>query len=518
MNYDLIIIGAGSTGSCIAYEAVKRDLKVALIDSGDIGGGTSCRSTKLLHGGVRYLELAFKSLDISQLRLVKEALAEREYWLRAAPFLSRRIELGLPTQNTLQQGYYRLGLCLYDILAGEQNTCKSKKISKTEIEKALPLIKDNLNGGIVYSDGQFNDSRLNLALALTAEKEGASLRTYCKIIKLNHGSNKKLCGITIENKYGIQEELNGSAIINAAGLGVDKIREMADPGIEPKTIISRGIHLVLKEELCPEGMGLLIPSTKDGRVLFVLPFFGKTQIGTTDTRCTNENAQKPSNEEKQYLIDYVKKWFPTIGEPTVKSTWAGGRALLKPNKEKNKSSQVVREHEVEVMASGLISAIGGKWTTCRPLALDTLKAAANVLNKKLQAPRQIPLIGTNKNYSQTKNGLKEGKQQIKDLLPDSKCRSRQIAHLQSQYGLNALSVVSKAEKATLQPLSNIIPICKAEIDHAIQYEYARTPNDVLIRRSRLAMVDTDEAKRLLPTVNKCLERHGLKPGELNLEQ
>ena len=172
---DLVVIGAGATGANIAYEATKRGLKTVLLDSGDIAGGTSCRSTKLLHGGVRYLELAFKTLDLAQLNLVREALIERAHWISRAPFLAHRLELALPTTNCIAKAYYGIGLGIYEALSGRQNIGNSRLITQNQIYKIFPLIKDGLNGGVVYSDGQFNDSRLNLLLALTAEKAGAAM-------------------------------------------------------------------------------------------------------------------------------------------------------------------------------------------------------------------------------------------------------------------------------------------------------------------------------------------------------
>ena len=183
-DVDLLVIGAGANGACVAYEASKRGLKVALLDAGDVGNGTSSRSTKLLHGGVRYLELAFKTLDLAQLKLVREALLERSHWLEQVPFLAHRLELALPTENCLGKWYYRAGLGTYDALAGEKAIGNSRLLSRVQLNAALPSLRDGLNGGVAYSDGQFNDSRLNLLLALTAEKAGAIIRTRCKVIKL----------------------------------------------------------------------------------------------------------------------------------------------------------------------------------------------------------------------------------------------------------------------------------------------------------------------------------------------
>ena len=188
---DLLVIGAGASGASVAYEATRRGLSVALLEAGDVGGGTSCRSTKLLHGGVRYLELAFKTLDLAQLRLVREALLERSHWLAQAPFLARRLELALPTQHLCEQAYFRLGLGMYDALAGQRSIGHSRLLSQQQMLQALPLLKE-CQGGVAYSDGQFDDARLNLLLGLTAEQRGATLRTRCRVVQLETDATGQL--------------------------------------------------------------------------------------------------------------------------------------------------------------------------------------------------------------------------------------------------------------------------------------------------------------------------------------
>ncbi len=517
-NVDLLVIGAGATGACVAYEASRRGLKVALLDAGDIGSGTSSRSTKLLHGGVRYLELAFKTLDIAQLRLVREALLERAHWLDRAPFLAHRLELALPTENCLSKGYYRIGLGTYDALSGKKNIGNSRLLSKQQLNKALPLLKDGLNGGVAYSDGQFDDSRLNLLLALTAEKAGAILRTRCRVLGLEHRNDGRICSAISQDLLGQEERWEAKAIVNATGVHVDNIRKLADPNASPRILISRGVHLVLKENLCPDGIGLIVPSTDDGRVLFILPFFGRTQVGTTDTPCSINTAKKPSTIEKEYLLSYIKRWFPSLESPSISSSWAGGRPLLKPSEKEVSSSRVVREHEIETLPCGLISAMGGKWTTCRQIALDALKAVEMVLDKQLPSPRQLPIIGSHEDPKRTSTLMLKQQKELKKYLPQSALQTKQIAHLQSNYGLEALSIITKSPIDTHIPLSQTIPLCQAEIQHAIKNEHALSPTDVLARRCRLAMVDLAEAERLMPIVQNYLSMQGIAKTEIGLEQ
>ena len=216
-NVDLLVIGCGASGASVAYEATRRGLSVAVLEAGDIGGGTSCRSTKLLHGGVRYLELAFKTFDLAQLQLVREALMERSHWLEQAPFLAKRLELALPTSSLWGQGYYGVGLGLYDALAGRSSIGKSRLLSRQQLETALPQLK-TCQGAVAYSDGQFDDARLNLLLARTAEQGGAVLRTRCRVVGIEQHNNGMVRAAISENAAGLQERWNASVIVNALSL------------------------------------------------------------------------------------------------------------------------------------------------------------------------------------------------------------------------------------------------------------------------------------------------------------
>ncbi len=517
-SVDLLVIGSGASGANIAYEAAQRGLVVALLDAGDIGCSTSCRSTKLLHGGVRYLELAFKTLDISQLRLVREALIERSHWLEEAPFLAHQMELVLPSQGRLAQAYYRIGLGLYDALSGAKSIGRSRSLSMEEVKELLPSLKESIGGGVAYSDGQFNDARLNLLIALTAESAGTTLRTQCRVVELEKNTDGRLSGAISEDRYGNRERWIAKAIVNATGIHSDNLRQKADPNTSKRILTSRGVHLVLKDNLCPKGIGLLIPSTEDGRVLFVLPFFGRTQIGTTDTPCKHNSANTPSKEEKGYLINHLQHSFPSIQDPIVTSAWAGGRPLIKDEKMTTNSSRVVREHEIEILPCGLISAMGGKWTTCRSIAFDTMRAIEKVIGHPLPKRKKIPLIGTSQSPKETIKLLSTQRERLRRVLPKTELLEKQIDHLQANYGLEALRKVSHTRKNDLEPLSEVIPFCKVEVQKFIHEEHASTTTDILARRCRLAMVDNSEAQRLVPLIQDELMQAGFQPGALNLEQ
>ncbi len=517
-DFDLIIIGAGANGSSIAYEAARHGLQVALLEAGDIGEGTSSRSTKLLHGGVRYLELAFKTFDFSQLNLVKEALIEREYWLTQMPFLARRINIVLPTENFIDQSYYRIGLGFYDTLAQGIKAARSRFISKEELNATLPFLRKSLTGGVAYSDGQFDDARLNLLLALTAEKAGAVIRTRCRVVDLKLDNNGKACEVISEDLNGNQERWLSKAIVNATGIDADSLRHIVDKNTSKRILISRGVHLVLKNDLCPEEVGLLIPKTDDGRVLFALPFHGHTLIGTTDSPCEAADAFTSSKHEEKYLLNHVNYWFPNQTDLRISSSWAGGRPLLNPIGGKVKSSRVVREHEIEILPCGLISSMGGKWTTCRQIALDTLKAVEKVLGQKLPKAKPLRIIGAHDNPIKTFASLTKQRNELRSLLPSNSIIEKQINHLQSNYGLEALSLIAKSAEKDRAPISDVIPICRAEISHAIKNEHAKTPTDILARRCRIAMVCKKEAERLIPEINMILTKEiGTKEFNSNLE-
>ena len=502
---DLLVIGAGASGASVAYEAIRRGLSVAILEAGDIGGGTSCRSTKLLHGGVRYLELAFKTLDLAQLQLVREALMERGHWLRTAPFLADRLELVLPTKNWFDKTYYGLGLGLYDALSGKTGLGHSRRLSRDELVQALPQLCPR-QGGVAYSDGQFDDARLNLLLALTAEQGGATLRRSCRVIGFERNPDGQLRAAISETTTGQQERWVARVIVNTTGIHADSIRCLADPEAPQRLLTSRGTHLVLKDNLCPQGMGLLVPATEDGRVLFMLPFFGHTLVGTTDQTCEQSEAVVPSDDEEAYLLRYVRTWFPDLKAPAVSSRWAGGRPLLMPGGGERSSSQVVREHEVETLPCGLVSLMGGKWTTCRPMALDCLAAVERQLQSPIPKPQTLPLLGTATDPDQTMPELRGQADALRALLPETPMRAQQIAHLQHNFGLRAQAVLTESTVGEREPLSGVMPICRAEIRHAIQKEHATSSCDVLSRRCRLAMVDSAEAERLRPVVEEELER------------
>ncbi len=490
-----------------ALEAARRGLRVELVEARDIASGTSSRSTKLLHGGVRYLELAVRRFDRRQLQLVREALAERGHWLEAAPFLARRLELLLPTRQPLAQAYYGIGLALYDRLAGRRSLGASRCVSAAEVGQLLPQLAPG-HSGVAYSDGQFDDARLNLLLVRSAAALGVRVHTRTAVVELLRDGQGRLNGAVLEHGDGSRERLQAAALLNATGIGADAVRRLADADAPPRLQVSRGTHLVLAANLCPGGTGLLLPATDDGRVLFLLPFFGRTLVGTTDGACLAAAAEQPSPEEQAYLLTYVRRWFPQLGEPQVASCWAGGRPLLLPEEgAAGGTAGIVREHAVETLPCGLVSLMGGKWTTCRPMALDALAAVAQQLGRPLPEPAAAsPLLGSAATAAATRAGLAALAARLAAEHPPAL-----VAHLLASHGLAADTVLSAAAGPNeLEPLSGVLPLSVAEVRHMVRHEWARRPADVLARRCRLAMVDRAEAQRLEPQVQALLdeELHG----------
>jgi len=500
-RFDLLVIGAGASGAAIAFEAARRGLAVALVEGRDIASGTSSRSTKLLHGGVRYLELAFRRFDRRQLQLVREALVERGHWLEAAPFLARRLELLLPTRQPVAKLYYGAGLALYDALAGRSGIGASRCVSAAEVQRLLPELAPG-HGGVAYSDGQFDDARLNLLLVRTAADLGVRVWTHTPVVELLRDGAGRLSGAVLQRPDGGTERLQAAVVVNATGIGADAVRRLADPDAAPRLQVSRGVHLVLAADLCPDGTGLLVPSTDDGRVLFVLPFQGRTLVGTTDTACPGEAAETPSAAEEAYLLEYVRRWFPAHGEPAVASRWAGGRPLLLPEAgEAGGTAGIVREHAVETLPCGLVSLMGGKWTTCRPMALDALAAVAEQLGSPLpEPPGATPLLGAAADGPATRRRLAALEQRLRQHHDPAL-----VDHLLASHGLAAEAVLAcAAGPAELDPLSAVIPLTAAEVRHAARHEWAREPDDVLERRCRLGFVDRAEADRLREPVRALL--------------
>ncbi|XP_046386754.1 glycerol-3-phosphate dehydrogenase, mitochondrial [Ischnura elegans] len=508
-NFDVLIVGGGATGSGCAVDAVTRGLKTAMVEIDDFGSGTSSRSTKLIHGGVRYLQTAILRLDIEQYRMVKEALNERANMLKVAPHLAHPLPIMLPVYNWWQIPYFWVGIKAYDIVAGTKLVKSSYYLSKKNALELFPMLKkDELKGAIVYYDGQQNDARMNLVLALTATRHGATVANHVEVTSLLKGKEKgpngapQLIGARVKDRL-TGEEWNVSArcIINATGPFTDSLRQMDDPSIKPICAPSAGVHIVLPGYYSPDQMGLLDPATSDGRVIFFLPWEKHTIAGTTDSPCDVTHHPAPTEDDILFILDEIKNYLSPdieVRRGDVLSAWSGIRPLVQdPNKEDTQS--LARNHIVHVSPSGLVTIAGGKWTTYRSMAADTIDAAIKATGLK-------PACQS----SQTKGLYLEGGHNWSPtmfirLVQDFGLECETAQHLASAYGDRAFAV---AKLATLtgkrwpiigKKLHPEFPYIDAEVRYAVK-EYACTAIDVIARRLRLAFLNVQAAQEALPGI------------------
>lgn len=500
--YDILIIGGGATGAGCALDACTRGLRTALVEADDFASGTSSRSTKLIHGGVRYLQKAIMQLDYDQYKMVKEALHERANMLEVAPHLTRPLPILLPVYKWWQVPYYWFGIKMYDLVAGDRNVKSSYYLSKKNTLELFPMLKsDNLCGGIVYYDGQQDDARMNLAIALTAARHGATIANHVKVTKL-HKSAGKLDGARLRDEItGKEWDVKAKCIINATGPFTDSIRKMDDANIKEICCPSSGVHIVLPGYYSPEHMGLLDPATSDGRVIFFLPWLKGTIAGTTDMPCKVTHNPKPTEDEILFILTEVKNYLNPdveVRRGDVLSAWSGIRPLVSdPNKPDTQS--LARNHIVHVSDSGLVTIAGGKWTTYRAMAAETIDAAIESSDLK-------PLF----RECQTDGFLIEGAHgwtptMYIRLVQDFGLEMEVAQHLAKSYGDRAFAV---AKMATMtgkrwpiigKKVHPEFPYIDAEIRYGVR-EYACTATDMIARRLRLAFLNVQAAAEALPAI------------------
>lgn len=466
---DLLVLGGGATGAGVLWEATLRGLKAALVEARDFGAGTSSRSTKLLHGGVRYLELALRRLDRRQLRLVVEALQERKVVLGLAPHLARPLTLVTPLFRPLELPYYYLGLKLYDLLAGKRRLAPSRLLPPEAVRRLFPELPPTL-GGVAYQDGQFADFRLNLALVLSALERGAVAVNHAEATALLLEGGRVRGAAVRDRLSGKEVEVRAKVVVNAAGPLADRVRRLLDQDLPPLLTPSSGAHLVLDY---PLEAGLLLPKTRDGRVLFLLPYRGMALLGTTDLPAEPTPCPLPREEEVAYLLEEIR---PYLGDLSgrVRAAWSGLRPLVG----KGETKLLVRDHYLEER-QGLYTLVGGKWTTFRRMAQDLVERIAQDLGLSLppSPSHATPLLGAG-----PKPPLP---------LPEETAR-----HLYETYGTLAGEVLALGER----PLLPGLPYLEGEVVWAVRRELARKPLDVLARRMGLALLDRGKALEALPRV------------------
>ena len=491
--YDVAVIGGGATGLGVALDAAARGFSVVLVESHDFAKGTSSRSTKLVHGGVRYLAQG-------NISLVREALHERMTLLANAPHLAQPLPFVMPSYKCWETPFYGIGLKLYDALAGKAGLRSTEFLNRSETLACLPTLQpQGLKGGVKYWDGQFDDARLALALARTAARQGALLVNYCGATGLIH-ENGKLVALHVQDQEkhpedGRSFELKARCVVNAAGVWVDQLRLLDGQAIgratQPMIAPSQGVHIVVDRSFMPTDHAMLIPKTADGRVLFAVPWLGKTILGTTDTpRHDLAREPLPFKEEIDFILRESSRYLNRAPGPAdIKSIWVGLRPLVKPTNDDAASTQALsREHTVLVSKSGLVTVTGGKWTTYRAMAEDVLDqcfAAGLLPARKGMATDHLKLVGA---------------QDSAIRISDSPG-----IHL---YGSEAAAVNSLPGAG--RELGG--GLTEAMVRFAARYEYARCVEDVLARRSRLLFLDAALARTVAPEVaTLLLQENGLDP-------
>lgn len=370
-HYDIAIVGGGATGLGAAVDAASRGHSVILIEQSDFAKGTSSRSTKLAHGGVRYLKQG-------NLSLVLEALQERERLYRNAPGIVQPLPFVIPSYSALDQPFYGIGLKLYDLLAGKANQNPSRLLSRNDVLKRVPTVSPrNLRGGVLYYDGQFDDAQLALALVRAAQEHGATLHNYVRCDGLLKHEDRVVGVQATDTETGCKFDVRASCVINATGVFADTLRQHDAPKAPPLLTISQGAHLVLSRKFLPGDTALMIPKTSDGRVLFAIPWHGATLIGTTDTPVTQATLEpRARREEVEFLLTHAAKYLTQAPSPTdVLSVFAGLRPLVQRGGRSLHTASLSRDHHLEASESGLLTITGGKWTTYRKMAEDVVNHA-----------------------------------------------------------------------------------------------------------------------------------------------
>lgn len=492
--WDLIIVGGGATGAGLAVDAASRGYQTLLLEQSDFGKGTSSRSTKLIHGGVRYLEQG-------NISLVTEALRERERLLQNAPHLVRDLSFVLPAYKWWEKSYYGLGLKMYDWLAGRQSFGACRKLSSQSALQLIPGLKsESLRGGVLYHDGQFDDARLVVNLMQSAVENGGVVLNYCRVDRLLKSDSGKTEGVEATDvESGAAFELRARCIINATGPFSDGLRSMDEPGISPWITPSRGIHLVLDSSFLGGDTALLVPKTEDGRIIFAIPWHGRCVIGTTDTPLEEVTLEPHlSSEEVEFLLETAGRFLsrqPTRAD--ILSTFSGIRPLVKFSGSRV-TSKISREHAIEVSSSGLLTIAGGKWTTYREMAEDGIDQAAKVAGLPLKE-----CVTQNLRIHGCPEHRPESHAPLSDVYGSDRVHIQALIDQQPEWGT---------------PLGEKSGLTQAEVIWAVRAEMARTVEDVLSRRSRILLLDAREAKSLAEPVAEIMTRELQRSQEWKMTQ
>ena len=473
--WDVLIIGGGASGLGAAVDAASRGYRTLLLEKKDFAKGTSSRSTKLVHGGVRYLQNG----DIS---LVIEALKERGIMRKNAPHLVQDLSFVIPSYDWWNSPFYGIGLKIYDMMAGNLGLGPSTLLDREETIDLIPNVKKKgLRGGVIYHDGQFDDARMAISLAQTAENHGASLINYCGVTSLVKKGDM-IMGVNAQDEFSGEEfTITAKVVINATGVFSDQIIQMDQPGSRKLIVPSQGVHIVLDKSFLNGPHAIMVPHTTDGRVLFAVPWNDYVVVGTTDTQIEQPLEEPIALEQEiDFILENAGAYMTT--PPTradVKSVFSGLRPLAAPENNGNATKEISRHHKVTVSTSGLVSILGGKWTTYRKMSEDLINTAQSVggLPERSCITHSLPIHGYDYNSDWT-NPL----------------------HV---YGAD-IEKIHKLDEAGNKSLSDQLHLSKNQIIWAVREEMAMTVEDVLARRSRALFLNAEAALALAPKVAKIM--------------
>lgn len=477
-GWDMIVVGGGATGVGIALDAAARGYDVALLEASDFGKGTSSRSTKLVHGGVRYLQQG-------NVPLVMEALRERGILRGNAPHLVHDLPFVVPNYKWWEAPFYGVGMRVYDAMAGKYGFGTSRNLSREETLERIPNLEDDdLRGGVVYHDGQFDDARLLVGLARTAHAQGAALLNYAPVTGLLKDAEGFVCGVAFRDDESEEAfEIRAKVVVNATGVFTDAVRRMDEPSAKPIVRASQGVHIVLPRRFLAGDAAIMVPHTDDGRVLFAIPWLDRVVVGTTDTPLDEVGLEpRPFPEEVDFLLEHARRYMEEDPHrEDVLSVFAGLRPLV-AEEDAEDTAAISREHAVRVSEAGLVTIAGGKWTTYRKMAEDTVDIAAAV------------------------GGLESRVCPTKDLnIQGFHVHAEKFGRL-APFGSDAPEVeaLMRSRPGWGEPVHPRLELTPGEVAWFARREMARTVDDVLARRSRALVLDARAASEAAPAVASLL--------------
>jgi glycerol-3-phosphate dehydrogenase len=500
-QFDLCVIGGGATGAACALDAQLRGIRTVLVEAGDFAGATSSAATKIIHGGVRYLEEAIKGADLQEYHVLVRALHERVRMLENAPHLTRVLEFLVPSYRWVDVAYLDIGLKIYDWLAGPGRISPSKFLSLEETLKRMPgLNQTGLVGGVAYADGQFDDARYNMMLVQSFTVAGGDALNHARVVDFRRDANQELSGVVVKDQLtGQTFTVDAKVIVNATGPVSDFIRQMATPSVGKRMRPSKGAHILLPLDVFPTKDALLIPKTEDGRVLFAVPWNGRLLVGTTDEEVSPEAELVVTKADVEYMLRQLNQYLARPVTPDeIVSGFAGARPLVGSEGEGD-TKKLARDDVIEVDAfSGLISIMGGKWTTHRAMAEDTVHRVQQAL-------------GVTPTESLTRNHVLFGGENFTDDYCEKlACQhglSEALArHLTSKFGTASEKILALARENTalLKPIIPNFPAIGAEVVYAVRHEMAATIEDVLARRIGMQLYSWRDSLEAAPVVGSLM--------------